>query len=138
MTKLICCALVLFSGAVIASSRVSYYNNIDGECGLIIEQKKDLMNLDIKMEVRNHEGNVKGVVANASDGEILLDSRGSGWEELSILYTDKLAIHLAPITDGAKLLEVFETKSSWLGPKRTRTFCTDMILVTAEEFLFHK
>ena len=138
MKKLISCVLVVLSTTAIASTRVSYYNNIDGECGLIIEQKRDLRNLDIKMEVRNHEGNVKGIVGNSDGGEILLESRGSGWEELSIQYTDKLAMHLAPVSDGSKLLEVYETKSSWLGTSRTRTFCSDMVLVSSDEFLFHK
>ena len=109
---------------------LSFYQNVEEGCGVILGPETTSLESMYKFKVYKSDGSIVSQVGMPGILE-----RASYYEAAEIRFNKKYVAKLAK-EGKSSLFELYLIKQGIFGPKRKETYCDEMSVVPAEDFMF--
>ncbi len=110
---------------------ISFYQNVEEGCGVILGPETTSLESMYKFKVYRSDGSTVSQVGMPGTLE-----RGGYFEAAEIGFNKKFVAKLAK-EGKSSLFELYLIKQGIFGPKRKETYCDEMSVVPAEDFMFN-
>lgn len=110
---------------------ISFYQNVEEGCGAIVGPETTSLDSMYKFKAYKSDGSV--VTQVGAPGTL---ERAGYFEAAEIRYSKKYMAKLAK-EGKSNLFEIYLIKQGIFGPKRKETYCDEMSVVPAEDFMFN-